>query len=899
MSAIPSAIVNGFILSIPLAAIVWLMLRILPRTVLNAATRYAIWWAALAIVLLLPLAYLPIHFHSAPPAPSPIAAIEPLVEAAPAAAIEPESLPAPEAAQSSHWPQFAIAITTNAWLHWIGIALIFPTLLMLLRLAVSYALLERRKSLAVPPPPHIARCLGNWLATCKTSRRVNLAISQEIRAPIAAGIRRPTILLPARLVSELEGAELDQIGLHEAAHLARGDDFALLAQRVIEALFAIHPVVRWITRKIDLEREIACDDFVVEATGGARTYAVCLTRVVELSGGVRESIAAAAATEDRSHLARRVEMLLDKGRNTGTQLLRIRLAAMMLALAAMTWFAAKVPGMVALEIPTNDVAPGQLAADQFQEPPAPPVAPLTPEAPAPLAPPGPPAPPEPQTPPSPRSAASPPSPPMPPSPPSPPVPPAPPSPPAPPAPPALVHISGNWAGTVEGGNGADHIDWHWRNLGDALDIRLEGSIEFTDDESDVRSLSPNGWFTFEESHGFSSKRYQVTADGSGQLTRRYLIDGRERALDAEAHAWLRSAIPQMLRETAINAPARVQRILRQGGPNAVIAEIDNIRSSGARRKYTLELSHATTLNTEQTQAILRMVRAIPSDGDKATTLVGLGRPILKDDVRDYALAAASSIKSDGDRRRVLLSFAQADPSQATLTGIARSSEGISSDGDKASVLVDLAGRYRGNEEMRGPFFRAEESIRSSGDRARVLVAVLTLGGDQRDSIVDALRAAASISADGDKARVLAEAARHGTADDSVRRAFFVAANTIASSSEHARVLLAILDKPGVGAAAIIDGVHSADLISSDSDKARVLNQVLQQRDASPEVLIAAVRAASRVSSDSEKARLLLVAAGHSAGNPAVRAEIRNAVKTIHSDAEFRRVTAELDRRTAI
>jgi hypothetical protein len=401
-----------------------------------------------------------------------------------------------------------------------------------------------------------------------------------------------------------------------------------------------------------------------------------------------------------------------------------------------------------------------------------------------------------------------------------------------------VRINGNWSGTVEGGNGANHIDWHWRNgsigtgaTADARDIRLEGSIEFTDDESDVLSLSPNGWFRFEESHGFSSRRYQVTADGSGQLTRRVLFDGREHPLDEEAHAWLRAAIPEMLRETAMNAPVRVRRILRQGGPAAVIAEINKIHSSGAKRRYIVELAQAATLNTEQSQSILRLVRGIASDGDKASTLVALGRSVLKDGTREYALDAASSISSSGDRRRVLLIFAEADPSNATLTGVARSAEGIASDGDKASVLVDLAGRYRGNEGMRGAFFRAAESIHSSGDRARVLIAVL--------------------------------------------------------------------DRSNLTPAALIDCVRSADRIPSDGDKARVLMNVLERRDAPAEAVVAAVQATSRVSSDGEKARLLLAAVGHASGKPDVRTEIRNALKTLHSDTDYRRIVTELDRQTAI
>src|SRR5260370_20138390 len=129
------------------------------------------------------------------------------------------------------------------------------------------------------------------------------------------------------------------MGLHEAAHLARGDDVALVLQRLLQAVFALHPVVHWIARRIDLEREIACDDFVIEATGQPRPYAACLTRVVELIGGVRASLVGAAATDERSHLATRVEMLLDKSRRTGTHLLKVRLAAVGIAMAALVCIA--------------------------------------------------------------------------------------------------------------------------------------------------------------------------------------------------------------------------------------------------------------------------------------------------------------------------------------------------------------------------------------------------------------------------------------------------------------------------------------------------------------------------------------------------------------------------------
>ncbi len=248
-------------------------------------------------------------------------------------------------------------MTAGAWLQPILWVWLSVSALLLIRLFADYAALDRRKARASDVPPLVYARAGNWLALCGARRKhVRLAVSAEIDIPVAVGPRSPSILIPARVMDALdsggiEDAALDQIGLHEAGHIARYDDYALLLQRVIEALFAIHPVVRWITRQIDLEREIACDDFVVEATRRPRSYASCLTRMVELCGVVRPALVAAPVADDLSHLARRVEMLLDTSRRTGTRLLKGGLTVAIAILAGMAWMAGKTPRLLAFAMP--------------------------------------------------------------------------------------------------------------------------------------------------------------------------------------------------------------------------------------------------------------------------------------------------------------------------------------------------------------------------------------------------------------------------------------------------------------------------------------------------------------------------------------------------------------------
>ncbi len=343
MNSILAALVNGMLASAGLAFVVWMGLRLAPGSLLNAATRYVVWWAVLVVAIALPVLYLPARravavvkrpvATSVEQAPSIYSAGRPLV----VSEMHAPPFPAPQPVRR---PAFPIAIAAGLWPGRILVVWFAASILMLIRLLASVVTLERRKARAWGAPAALtAGCNGS-------GRKIRVAISQEIPVPLVAGPWRPAILWPARLLNELSERELRQIGIHEAAHLARRDDYALMIQRVLEAVFALHPVVRWVSKRIDLEREIACDDFVIATTGEAQPYAACLARVVELSGGVRALRVAVAAAEDRSHLARRVEMLLDNSRHTGTRLLGLRLAAATLSIAALAGGAARTPAVL-------------------------------------------------------------------------------------------------------------------------------------------------------------------------------------------------------------------------------------------------------------------------------------------------------------------------------------------------------------------------------------------------------------------------------------------------------------------------------------------------------------------------------------------------------------------------
>jgi hypothetical protein len=119
-------------------------------------------------------------------------------------------------------------------------------------------------------------------------------------------------------MDELSSAELNQILLHELAHLRRWDDWTNLAQKIVKALFFFHPAVWWIEKRVSLEREMACDDAVLAESDDPRAYAECLVHLAERSV-IRRGVALAQAAVGRiRQTTMRVAQILDVNRPVRT-----------------------------------------------------------------------------------------------------------------------------------------------------------------------------------------------------------------------------------------------------------------------------------------------------------------------------------------------------------------------------------------------------------------------------------------------------------------------------------------------------------------------------------------------------------------------------------------------------
>jgi beta-lactamase regulating signal transducer with metallopeptidase domain len=661
------------------------------------------------------------------------------------------------------------------------------------------------------------------------SRPVRVRESAGVDVPTVIGWMKPLVLLPASVLAGLSPPQLEAVLAHELAHIRRHDYLVNLLQTLVETLLFYHPAVWWLSNRIRAERENCCDDLAVSLCGDPLTYARALADLEELRGGRVHVVLAASG----GSLLQRVRRLLGAPSHAEQGPGWLAGTAAMLLIAGIAAGAAgrstvgvdrfpAVSGTDATSTQTpsplressfDAVSPKRIAEDGGTRAAAlvrgegtknaPPAEELRGSrartgvidrlnAPARVSPA------EPQgarqlsVDDAPGAAA------------------ALASHSKTPAFAAATATASSFSATQSHGN------FVWSDGNDRLAVNYSGEIEFTDDDADVKRMSPGGYLKIREDDRRGGRTIEFRADASGNIQRRFWVGASERPFEPEGRQWLAQALPRFIRQTGIGAPARVARILKTKGAPGVLAEISLIEGSWAKRVYFAELLKAGPLETGVIRSMLAQAgREIDSDFELASLLIdGADRLLVDHSTRQAYFDASRTIDSDFEMRRVYSSVLKRGAvSPDGLAGMLQASAAIDSDFEQASLLAEIAKLSALDHTSRAPFFKALATVGSDFEHRRVLSALARRSDLAPETITAMVESAGGIGSDFEKAAFLLDAIKAGV-DGGARAPFFRAVQDIGSSFERGRVLQALAKRPGLSSETMVDLLRAVKGMSS-------------------------------------------------------------------------------------
>jgi beta-lactamase regulating signal transducer with metallopeptidase domain len=323
--------------------------------------------------------------------------------------------------------------------------------------------------------------------------------------------------------------------------------------------------------------------------------------------------------------------------------------------------------------------------------------------------------------------------------------------------------------------------------GERLRIEVDGDVEFNARESDVVRLGPNAYVEIEETRGAVTRMIRIVGK-DGRIVHQYSVGQTVRPFDDDGRAWLAQKIPDIFRMTGFDAERRAKRILSQGGPARLIAEIDAINGDYARAEYLGQLFAQAQLDEPQFAKAMTQVEVIESDFEKRRALeIALERDLFTPAYQTRLLTIAAGFESDFERaewlsqaiprfeigeaervewttmlntfdsdferRRTLERVIEAGRPQATAIAIAlQSARAMDSDFERRSLLEKAAGSGIGIAD--NDYLQVVDAMGSDFEQREALLALIKSGMPSRERSDAILRSARGIESEFERSQVL-------------------------------------------------------------------------------------------------------------------------------------------------
>lgn len=428
----------------------------------------------------------------------------------------------------------------------------------------------------------------------------------------------------------------------------------------------------------------------------------------------------------------------------------------------------------------------------------------------------------------------------------------------------------------------------------SFNVEMRGKIELTDDDKDIKSMSPDGYLEVTKTVFGSRRTLIISSEGVGQ--RREYYEGRTKIpFDPAGREWMREVLPELVRSTTIGAEGRVDRFFKQGGPGAVLREIKRMESNYVKAHYANLLMKQPMNTSDYARVVNGVSSTIDSNHYLANFLQSNMAKFLKSrEATEAVFEATNRMDSDHYRTEVIKEGLQDRAVSTEAVKIILHSAGqMDSDHYKTEVLTSLMRQDNLNDAVLSEMINTSKTIDSDYYRSVVLTKALEKQGLSATSFQRALESVKDIGSDHYKSEVMRSLVSKPISDD-LKVQLIDLTHSISSDHYCTEVLEAMMEHQKLDDRAFDSLVKRAANIESDHYASTVMEYALSH-DLSKSQLINLLNAAGRIDSDHYLSEVLMSAASQvRRSDQEVKEAYRNAARNIESETYYGRVMRSLD-----
>lgn len=413
-------------------------------------------------------------------------------------------------------------------------------------------------------------------------------------------------------------------------------------------------------------------------------------------------------------------------------------------------------------------------------------------------------------------------------------------------------------GTSVSSDGLGRTTATWSDGRNRLKIKIDGKVEFGDDDRTIARISNSGSLTIWEKQGSRTTRLEVNADRSGDLAYDFEVDGKTMPFDSKGEAWLADVLVDIIRKTGVGAERRANRIIDREGIDGLIDEVQFVEGDYVKRQYfNAALARPDLSSTDCSSILSEAALSMDSDYEKAEILIAVGEhrsadPTLAGDYVDVA----ATMESDYEIRRALSAIKlDENTDQSVLDAVLQIVAKMDSDYETAQLLISFAPLCLSSARLSEMYIQAVAGIGSDYEARRALMELDWNDGMPLTAVAGALSVAGRMKSDYEAAQVLTELAPYSADDDRAVTAFMAAVGQISSDYEAGRSLTRFAANDDLDVNAVLALLAATEKLSSGYEQGNVLRKTMPHCRGNEELEDAFLTAVDAVNSDYERDRL--------------------------------------------